>query len=271
MLSPPPPNQLMQKANTGPIEQECLDQLREVLGQPNATWSSYHQKEALIAVMAYQSDVLALLKTGGGKSMLAIIPALLRPREGIVVILPLKSLVVDWHRKLKDARIEHQVYKDGQLDSNINLILVSVDKARFGAWRTAVAKFQAVTPITRIVFDEAHMVLLGQDFRRSLKHVLELREWEAQFILLTGTLPPSSEGGIKEAFGLLSSTQIIRQPSNRPELRYILESPKENSSIITKIIQVVEDEQRHWSNTDRGLVFVTYLEDGYDLVNEVSS
>lgn len=42
-----------------------------------------------------------ILKTGGGKSILAIIPAIMDIKRVVVVVLLLKLLMTDWERKLK--------------------------------------------------------------------------------------------------------------------------------------------------------------------------
>ena len=46
-------------------------------------------------MIEYKTDMMAMLKTSGGKSMLAIIPALMLTNTGTVVVLPWKSLVTD--------------------------------------------------------------------------------------------------------------------------------------------------------------------------------
>lgn len=57
---------------------------------------SAEQKQAMLAVLKREQDVVAMLKTGGGKLMLAIIPAMMRKKEGIMLTLPLKLLMTDW-------------------------------------------------------------------------------------------------------------------------------------------------------------------------------
>lgn len=257
---------LLQRANS---EMHCLNALRKALNNPNATWVSAEQKDAVIAVMERKTDVLAMLKTGGGKSMLAIIPAIVSKNTGIVIVLPLKSLIIDWRRKLDDMEVSYQEYDGRPLNSSINLILVSADRASFGGWRTLIAELNQRLPITRMVFDEAHLPLISDDFRSSLARVNELREHSMQLILLSGTVPPESVPSLKKSFGLLADSLEIRQRSNRPELEYILEQGLPSGSIPERIKEIVFKEQNGWLSKDRGLIFVAYINDGEALAQSV--
>lgn len=51
--------------------------MRQVLGKPQIFWTSDGQREAVIATLRRQADVIAVLATGAGKSMLAILPVTL--------------------------------------------------------------------------------------------------------------------------------------------------------------------------------------------------
>lgn len=237
------------------VGSSCLLILQQVLKNTSITWISIYQKEAAIAIAQHKTDVMALLRTGGGKSMLAIIPAIMLPHEAIIVVLPLRSLLMDWEYKLMELKVDYQVFNPslnlGQLNPQINLILVSADKAKFLTWHSAIADFHEITPVTCLVFDEAHLVLLSHNFWDSLKHVFKLRELAVQVILLTATLPPSKELSIKEAFALVPKIQIFQQSSNRPELEYILEQPMGTPAMMPKIVHLVQQEQKSWNTQDR--------------------
>lgn len=254
------------------MEKKCLWTISTLLNQPSATWSSAEQKEALLTVMKRDRDVIAMLKTGGGKSMIPILASIMEPEGAVVVVLPLRSLMTDWERKLKAMKVVFQVYDPTKpLASTINLILVSADKAKFKTWRQRLGELDAVLPVTRMVFDEAHLPLLANDFRESMRHMLELRQFRMQLVLLSATVPPSSISALKSMFGLTRNVREIRQSNNRPELEYILKVPLPSHRIEEETIQIVAKEQRGWSSKDRGLVFVAYLEDGENLAKEASS
>lgn len=242
-----------------------------VLDQRSATWSSAEQKEALLSVLKRDRDVIVMLKTGGGKSMIPIVASMMEHEEAVVVVLPLRSLMTDWERKLIAMKVPFQVYDPTKpLKNTINLIMVSADKARFKTWRQHLAELDAVLPVTRMVFDEAHLPLLSNDFRESMRDMLELRQFPMQMVLLSATVPPSSIPTLKSMFGLTPNAREIRQSINRPELEYILKGPLPSHCIEEEAIQIVMKERRGWSSKDRGLVFVTYLEDGENLAQKAS-
>ncbi|KAG1765747.1 P-loop containing nucleoside triphosphate hydrolase protein, partial [Suillus placidus] len=229
------------------------------------------QRKALLATLKREADVIAMLKTGGGKSMLAIIPAIMDKYSAVVVFLPLKSLMTDWKRKLDAMKVNFQVYDPSRrLSPHANLILVSIDQARFKTWRQYLAEFNEIIPVKRMVIDEAHLALLAEDFRVSMRDLHELRQVDAQLILLTGTMPQSSIAALKEMFGLADTTIEIRESINRPELEYIMRQPAQSNTLEIKTIQIVEQEQEQWTTKDRGLVFVTYLDDGRSLSQRTS-
>jgi len=120
------------------------------------------------------------------------------------------------------------------------------------------------------VFDEAHLVLLSEDFRKSLANVLELQQLPMQLVLLSGTVPPQSVMALKSAFQLTQETIQVQQSSNRPELEYIMEKTMGSPGLPSKVIYIVQREQQEWKEKDRGLVFVTYMEDEKALARKVS-
>ena len=265
--TPPPPNQSVLKEKM--LRQKCLWTLQELLKDGSAEWSSSQQEIAVMSVLERKTDVIAMLKTGGGKSMLPIIAAIVEPDRAVVVILPLRSLMTDWERKLTKMRVPFQVYDPKvDLDNTINLILASADKAKFKTFRTRLAELNETLPVARIVFDEAHLPLTSDDFRDSMRHMSELRQFPMQLVLLSATVPSTSIAALKKTFGLMADAKEIRQSSNRPELEYILKAPAPSDDLEKKTIEIVKKERENWSTKDRGLVFVTYMEDGESLAKE---
>ncbi|KAG1853621.1 P-loop containing nucleoside triphosphate hydrolase protein [Suillus subluteus] len=244
--SPPPPNQLTLKNKISIIERNSLIALRVILGDDKVQWASPQQRQAVLATHKRETDIIAMLKTGGGKSMLAILPA-----------------IMEIDKALKAMRVPFQVYNQSHpLSSSINLTLVSADKARFKTWRQYLAELNEILPVSRMVFDEAHLALLSDEFRVSMQDLHELRQFSMQLILLTSTMPQSSVAALKTMFGLLPTAIEIRESINRPELEYIMRQPAQSNTLETKVTQIVEQEQKQWTTNDRGLVFVTYMEDG---------
>ncbi|KAG2047860.1 P-loop containing nucleoside triphosphate hydrolase protein, partial [Suillus hirtellus] len=228
---------------------EALQAMKALFQDEAVSWASEQQQQAMTAVLEKQSDVVAILRTGGGKSVLAIIPSIVEKNSVTVLVVPLNSLMIDFERRLKEMGVAFQIYDrnvdNGNLNLRDNLILVTADKCRTDA---------------RIVVDEAHMALIARDYRNALDHMYDVRSLPVQIVLLTATMPPSSEAGLKESFNL-GHTTIVRQCTNRQELSYILEKLP-HDQLIDRVVSIVEQEQVTWQDRDRALVFVTTLDQG---------
>ncbi|KAG1761238.1 hypothetical protein EDD22DRAFT_847914 [Suillus occidentalis] len=145
------------------------------------------------------------------------------------------------------------------------LDMVSVDKARFKTWRQYLTEFNEVLLATRMVFDEAHLTLLSEEFRVSLQDVHKLRQFPMQLVLLMAIMPHSSILALKHMFGLLSTAIEIRELINCPKLEYIMRQPAQSNTLESKAIQIVVQERQQWTSEDRGLVFVTYMKNSKSL------
>ena len=85
-----------------------------------------------MAVLNTENDVLTILTTSSRKSMLALIPAFLECHLVTVLILPLKSLITDYKRKLEKMHLPYLHYTGRTIPHGYctpNLVLVSVDLA----------------------------------------------------------------------------------------------------------------------------------------------
>ena len=162
--------------------------LQKVLGNPEATWTSEVQQEAITAVLALESDVVAIMRTGAGKSMLAIIPSMIEDAVTLLV-LPLKSLVADYVRKLEAMDVGFELFESttSVLHGHANLVIVSADMARTAQWRQAVHQLHTHRQIARLVFDEGHFAFTSSSFRPALQDIYELRQIPMQLVVLTAT------------------------------------------------------------------------------------
>ncbi|KAG6328933.1 hypothetical protein ID866_10157 [Astraeus odoratus] len=114
--------------------------MQEVLHHKSIQWRSSQQQAAMMAILQYQTDTIIILPTGGGKSMLAIIPSLLETHMVTILMLPLNSLVMDYEQCLKSMAVPYQVDALGHdLNTTDNLILVSADKSQTTHWHSALA------------------------------------------------------------------------------------------------------------------------------------
>ncbi len=140
------------------------------------------QEEIVQAVMAGR-DTLAIMPTGGGKSLCFQIPALCR--DGVtVVISPLIALMRDQVRSLREAGVEAGALTSGNTDEETEAVFSAIDEGRLKLLYMAperLASGGAVALLKRarctlIAVDEAHCVSQwGHDFRPDYLRIGELR------------------------------------------------------------------------------------------------
>ncbi|TGD67547.1 DNA helicase RecQ [Tabrizicola sp. WMC-M-20] len=140
------------------------------------------QEEIVQAVLAGR-NTLAIMPTGGGKSLCFQLPALCR--EGItVVISPLIALMRDQVRALKAAGVEAGALTSGNTDQETEDVFAAIDAGRLKLLYMAPERLASGgamgllrrANVTLIAVDEAHCVSQwGHDFRPDYLRIGELR------------------------------------------------------------------------------------------------
>ncbi len=152
-------------------------------------------------------DTLALLPTGGGKSVCFQVPALMTTGTALVVT-PLIALMKDQVQNLRDRGIRALAIHAGMTRREVDTAL---NNAAYGDFkflylspeRLSTQLFQSYLPILRIsyiVVDEAHCISQwGYDFRPDYLAIGELRALvNAPVLALTATATPQVADDIME-------------------------------------------------------------------------
>ncbi len=178
------------------------------------------------------NDTLALLPTGGGKSICFQVPALCL--DGIcIVISPLIALMKDQVKNLRGRGIRAYAIYSGMNHSEIDRIL---DNCVHGG-----AQFLYLSPerltsdlaierikrmkVTLIAIDEAHCISQwGYDFRPSYLNIAEIRELlpKVPLIALTATATEPVVKDIQEKLLFGKKAQVFQKSFARTNLSYIV-------------------------------------------------
>lgn len=204
----------------------------------------YPQKEIIQAVLN-ENDSLALLPTGGGKSLCYQIPALML--EGMtLVISPLIALMQDQVLQLKSLGIgaesitsqltaeeEHKVLSLCNL-GEIKLLYVAPERLQSKTF----LNFLGNLPIKLIAVDEAHCIAQwGHDFRPSYLKIHLIRELfpKATLLALTATATPKTQEEIITSLKL-NSPQVFKRSLKRSNLIYrVHSSQNEMNSLVYEL------------------------------------
>ena len=211
------------------MENECRTPL-EILNEYWGYDSFRPRQEEIIDAALERRDVLALLPTGGGKSVCFQVPALMR--EGIaIVVTPLIALMKDQVQSLNDKGIKALCVNAGMGRREVELTL---NNAAYGDFkflyvspeRIGTRLFQSYVQamnVNLIVVDEAHCISQwGYDFRPDYLSIAKLRELvDAPVMALTATATPQVCDDMMEKLAF-SEKFMIKGGFERPELSYIV-------------------------------------------------
>ena len=186
------------------------------------------QQEIIESVVAGR-DTLALLPTGGGKSLCYQVPAL--AQEGIcLVVSPLIALMKDQVENLKKRGVLATAIYSGM--SN-RLIAQTLKNVAYGPYKILYVsperletklfkEFLPALDLNLIAVDEAHCISQwGYDFRPSYLKIAELRAEvpNVPILALTASATPLVQKDIGEKL-LLKREQVFRQSYERKNLSY---------------------------------------------------
>jgi ATP-dependent DNA helicase RecQ len=216
-----------------PTTAELLKPLKDVFG-----YASFRPlQEEIIRDSLEGRDVVALLPTGGGKSLCFQLPALLRP--GLtVVISPLIALMKDQVDALRASGVaatflnstlgehERRARVRGLHSGEFKLLYVAPERLMLGSMIEDLPRWGA----SCIAVDEAHCISeWGHDFRPEYRQLSELRTRMADvpFMALTATATQRVRDDIVTQLKL-REPKIYVASFNRPNLTYRV-APKSSS------------------------------------------
>ncbi|UYZ64757.1 RecQ family ATP-dependent DNA helicase [Hymenobacter weizhouensis] len=213
-----------------PVTIQPTDDILHILRQ---TWGHTRfrplQEDIIRAVLAGQ-DTLALLPTGGGKSICFQVPAL--AREGLcLVVSPLIALMKDQVENLRRRGIKAEAVYAGmshqEIDQTLdNCVYGPVKFLYVSPERLLTDMFRARVPKMRVrllAVDEAHCLSQwGYDFRPPYLRIRELRELlpGVPCMALTATATEQVRQDIVEKLAFGPTHRVFQQSFARPNLSY---------------------------------------------------
>ncbi|HRE39678.1 MAG TPA: ATP-dependent DNA helicase RecQ, partial [Chitinophagaceae bacterium] len=203
-------------------------------------------QEEIINSVLHGKDTLALMPTGGGKSLCYQVPALVKP--GLcLVISPLIALMKDQVENLRKKGITaYAIFSGMSRKEVINIFNVATESnCKFlyvSPERLETALFKEYLPgldINLIAVDEAHCISQwGYDFRPPYLRIAALRKElpGVPMLALTASATPDVQNDICKKLEF-TDKQVFRQSFERPNLSY---SCFKVDSKINKIIEVLQ-------------------------------
>ena len=188
-------------------------------------------QEQIINSVLEGNDTLALMPTGGGKSICFQVPQLMK--EGLaLVISPLVALMKDQVQNLADRGIKAISIHSGMSRREVDMALNNAaydEQVKFlyvSPERLATNLFSSylnVLPISTIVVDEAHCISQwGYDFRPDYLQIGQIRERvDAPVLALTATATPQVCEDIMDKLAFMDRV-LFKSDFERANLNYIV-------------------------------------------------
>lgn len=193
-------------------------------------------------------DTIALLPTGGGKSICYQVPALCL--SGIcIVVSPLIALMQDQVNRLKELRIEaaaiHSGMRSKEIENVLSNALYGSLKILYMAPERFISKrMMEILPDLKISFiaiDEAHCVAQwGHDFRPSYLGLGQVREFlKVPFLALTATATQHTREEIIKHLRM-PSAQWFEMSFRRENLSIVVREEEQKPSFLVHVIQKIK-------------------------------
>lgn len=207
------------------------------------------QQETIIRRTLSGHDALALLPTGGGKSLCFQVPAIAMGRLCLVVS-PLIALMKDQVSRLRELGIPARAITSTMSHSEIDNALESAALGKYALLyvspeRLASELFRGRLPrlpLGLIAVDEAHCISQwGYDFRPAYLNIAELRASrpDVPVLALTASATPEVANDIMERLAF-KERSVIRGSFQRPELALWISKGEDKVGRLLRILDQVK-------------------------------
>ena len=207
------------------------------------------KQQEIIKQVIHKKDTLALLPTGGGKSICYQVPALMQ--EGIcLVISPLIALMDDQVRFLKSKGIKSIAITSGmhynEIDTaltnciygGVKFLYLSPERLQNELVQTRIKEMN----INLITVDEAHCISeWGHNFRPAYRHISEIREIipDTPVLALSATATTSVIDDIQNNLNF-KEHNLIQSSFVRENLSYVVDNVEDKKSRLLKLVDKIK-------------------------------
>ena len=209
------------------VSKQLIRTMRQLLNNYTAEFRSPYQAVACEMALKATKDFICILPTGGGKTMLILLPAIIETEQNCtLVVVPLIALIKEMVERCEAADLDVYQWIPSTARGSINferppeIICVAVEHIDNSFFLDQMRKLKGINKLKRIFFDEAHLAIASESFRPVMRNVVFLRTLGVPIILLSATIPPSMVHELEIRFA--SKYSVIRDSTVRKNLGYVV-------------------------------------------------
>ena len=144
------------------LEAAVMPSLRQLLKNPDAEFRSMEQRQAMFAVLKRETPLVVVLPTGGGKTLLATLPALMESTRVHIFIAPFRALVNNMVERFRADGLEAIEWRYGERNP-ASIVVVSANIAVQWGFLVYAQEMHKKGLLAGIYFDEAHLTFTASD------------------------------------------------------------------------------------------------------------
>lgn len=205
----------------GPLSSDSFTTARIILTRlygESAVFKSSEQALALQHVLEGSSPLVVVLTTGGGKSLLFEGPSTERKAGVTVVVVPFIAAREYLYSRGKAKGIPCAQWL-GKGERNSTLVFITAKSTSELEFRKYIRSLKNKERLDRIIVDEAHMLIFGDDFRIDYCDLYWFSGLGIPVIFMTTILPPALQEELCIA-ALIRNPVLVRGNTARSNLNY---------------------------------------------------
>ena len=243
------------------VNATALKYLKKLYDDPIARFKSSEQALAVRLALQKRSDVLVILPTGGGKSLVFQLAASIESTLTTVLIIPFVALLDEMAERCSDMGLQTTIYQPGKdlRTARSQIIIAGAEHAVSSDFQLLLVQLESSKQLSRIVIDECHTLITQLSFRPIMRRMGSLvRCVDCQILLLTATLPPSMVERLRIILGC-EKLDIVRRLDDRKEMEYSVidlgSTAEDMNDLNIRISGILFQEHPKWSEADRGIIY----------------
>jgi superfamily II DNA helicase RecQ len=183
--------------------------------------------------------VVLVIGTGSGKTLVVIIGAAITDAGTIILVLPIVTLWGNMLRRFHEVGIRPLIWSVN-CQRSASLVIVSAEAAYTQGFLKYYHILVSKQKLDYIIVNEGHLTITARNYRLCMAQLgWYVRQIRTQTVWLIVTLPPVIEEEFIE-HNKLVKPRIIRESTNRPNIKYIVSFKTGPGALIKRATNLVQ-------------------------------